>query len=221
MNSKQEIIRKTTLYVKKTMKGEGAHDWWHIYRVWKCAKFLSHKENVDSFLPELTALLHDIADWKFYGGDETKGPKLAGEWLRKQRISKNDINIIQEAIHDVSFMGAGVAKKPHTIVGEIVQDADRLDALGAIGIARTFSYGGHAGVLIFDPKIKPVLHKTKEAYKESNSPTINHFYEKLLLLKNQMNTKSAKKIALKRHTYMEKFLKEFYTEWKLKDVKQS
>lgn len=164
-------------------------------------------------LVELAALLHDIADWKFHNGDDTVGPQIAGEILRKHGVGQESIDAVAQITLEGSFKGAGVAAVPSTIEGKIVQDADRLDAIGAIGIAHTFAYGGHKNRPMYDPNIKPQQHKTKEDYFKSQSPTINHFYEKLLLLKDLMNTETAKRMAQSRHTYMEEFLDRFYKEW--------
>ncbi len=214
MSNRQSIIDQTQDYVKKTLEGEGSgHDWWHVYRVWKMAQHIVKEEGADSFIVELAALLHDIADWKFNDGDVTAGSKVAREWLEKLKVQKDVINHICEIIEETSFKGAGVKFKMRTIEGMIVQDADRLDAIGAIGIARTFAYGGHKGKEIYNPNIKPELHNTFEQYQKSVGPTINHFYEKLLLLKDLMNTTSAKKIARERHKYMKSYLDRFYKEW--------
>lgn len=213
MNKKQ-IITNTEEFVKGKLLGEGSgHDWWHIKRVWDLAKNIAKDENVDIFVVELGALLHDIADWKFTGGDESVGPRIAGEWLVSQGVEDDVIRIVKEAIEDVSFKGAGVMKKNRSREGEVIQDADRLDAVGAIGIARCFAYGGHKGREMYNPEIKSVMHQTSEEYKKNSSPSINHFYEKLFLLKDLMNTKTAKKIAEGRHEFMEDYLKEFFAEW--------
>ena len=161
----------------------------------------------------MAALLHDIADWKFYGGDEDAGPKAAREWLEQQGVDEEIIVHVCEIIKHLSFKGAGVKSQMKTKEGMIVQDADKLDAIGAIGIARTFAYGGHANRALYDPDIKPEYHTSFEAYKNNQGHTINHFYEKLLLLKDLMNTQAAKKVAEDRHKYMEEFLNRFYAEW--------
>jgi uncharacterized protein len=211
---KRQIIKKTADFVKKTLSGQDpGHDWWHVYRVWKNAVLLSKDEKADLFVVELAALLHDIADWKFHEGNDDIGPKIAGEWLARNSVDEITVSHVCRIIRDVSFKGAAVATKMKTIEGMIVQDADRLDAIGAIGIARSFSYGGTKSRELYNPQIKPVIHKTFEQYKKSHGPTINHFYEKLLLLKDMMNTKTAKKIAVQRHKVMERFLKEFIREW--------
>lgn len=197
MNQKT-VIHKTQIYVKKISEKEGSgHDWWHVYRVWKNALLLAQKEKINLFVVQLAALLHDIADWKFHGGDQTKGPRLARKWLEKLKVDESVIHHVCEIISDMSFKGAGVKTKMKSIEGQIVQDADRLDAIGAIGIARTFAYGGYKRREIYNPKVRPQKHRSFEQYKKSSGTTINHFYEKLLILKDLMNTKKAKKIAKK------------------------
>lgn len=209
------LISQIVEEVKEKLSGEGSgHDWWHIYRVWKMAQHIGREEKANMLIVELAALLHDVADWKFHDGDDTVGPRVAGEMLAKHGVSKEIIDHVGQIIAEGSFKGAGVQTKPSTLEGEIVQDADRLDAIGAMGIARAFAYGGHKGRLIYDPNIKPIMHSTKEEYSKNQSPTINHFYEKLLLLKNLMNTTSARKLAEERHAFMEVYLDRFYKEWK-------
>ena len=217
--NKKEIIKKTESFVKKHLKGDvTGHDWWHIDRVRKMALRIAKKEkNVDLFVVQLAALLHDIADWKFHGGNETIGIKLAEEWLKRLKVEKNVIERVCEIIREISFKGAEVKSKMKTKEGMIVQDADRLDAIGAIGIARCFATGAKLNREIYNPEIKPRLHKTFEEYKKAKSTSINHFYEKLLLLKDLMNTKTAKKIAEKRHKFMEEFLDRFFKEWNCED----
>lgn len=214
MPAKEEIIRETEEYVKAILQGEGSgHDWWHIYRVWQNAKSIAATEKADLFIVELAALLHDIGDHKFYGGDETVGPRMAKEWLLKYDMPEQSINHVCTIIKELSFKGAGTSSEMSTLEGCIVQDADRLDAIGAIGIARTFAYGGHKNRLLYDPEINPELHQTFEAYKNSTAPTINHFYEKLLLLKDRMHTNTARKQAEQRHAYMVDYLDQFFAEW--------
>lgn len=221
-NKNQEIIKKTVDYVKSVLLGESSgHDWWHIYRVWRLARDIAEKESADLFIVELAALLHDIADWKFTNGDEEVGPKLAREWLEQLEVNENDIYHITEIIKDLSYKGAKVQTSMKTLEGKVVQDADRLDAMGAIGIARCFAYGGHKGREIYNPEIKPQLHESADAYKSNKSPSINHFYEKLLLIKDLINTESAKAIAQERHEFMERFLNEFYYETSLSPIKLS
>lgn len=211
---KEKIINETAEYVKTKLLGESSgHDWWHIYRVRNLAMEIAKKEKADLFIVELAALLHDIADWKFNGGDIGESSRIAEEWLKKMAVEENIISQIGEIIGSLSFKGAGVETKMKTQEGMIVQDADRLDAMGAIGIGRTFAYGGNRGHEMYNPNIRPEAHETFEQYKSKKSPTINHFYEKMLLLKGLMNTKTAKTMAKRRHKFMEEFLKEFLGEW--------
>ena len=211
--NKEAILKQTEEYIKSKLSDEGSgHDWWHVYRVWKNAIHIGRHETADLFVVQLAALLHDISDWKFNDGNDDAGPKLAREWLEKMQVEENVISHVCEVIKEMSFKGAGVKTRMRTVEGMIVQDADRLDAIGAIGITRTFAYSGHKGREIYNPNIKPELHSSFEKYKHGTGPTINHFYEKLLLLKDLMNTKTAKKIAEGRHRYMEQFLDRFYKE---------
>jgi len=211
---KQQIISNTETFVKTTLKNaEGGHDWFHILRVWNNAKLIAKNENVDSFIVELGALLHDIADSKFHNGDETVGPKVAREFLENQEVEETVIIHIENIITNIFYKGGNFDQKFKSLELDVIQDADRLDAIGAIGIARCFNYGGFKNRPLYNPEIEPNLNLTKEEYKKSNSPTINHFYEKLLLLKNRMNTVTGKKIAEERHQYMETFLQQFYDEW--------
>ena len=208
------IIQKTITYVKQELtNAEGGHDWWHIKRVWKTAKQIAKSERVDVLIVELGALLHDIADSKFNGGDETIGPRKAREFLATQDVSSEVIDHVILIIENISFKGGKEAQKFKSPELDVVQDADRLDALGAIGIARTFNFGGFNNREIYNPTIPPNLHMTKEEYKKSTAPSINHFYEKLLLLKDLMNTATGKAMAQQRHDYMEGFLEQFYKEW--------
>ena len=212
--NKELIIKKTADYAKKTLEGEGSgHDWWHVYRVWKLAKKIGRKEKADMFIVELAALLHDIADYKLHGGDEEIGAKKAHKWLTSLRVDKKYIDHIVDIVGGINFKGARVKHNIKTLEGRIVFDADKLDAMGAIGIARTFAFGGHMGREIYNPNQKPYMHKSFEEYKNGKSHTINHFYEKLLLLKDFMHTETAKKIAQKRHLYLQDFLNKFYKEW--------
>lgn len=207
-------IEQTKAFVKKTLESaEGGHDWFHIQRVLKNSLLISKNENVNDYIVALGALLHDIADSKFHEGDESIGPQKARAFLFKINVNSVDIEHVVKIIENVSFKGGRVSKNFASPELDVVQDADRLDALGAIGIARTFNYGGFKNHKIYDPEITPNLHMTKEEYKNSSAPTLNHFYEKLLLLKDLMNTKTGKQIALERHRYMENFLKQFYAEW--------
>ncbi len=211
----QKVIERTEEYVKNKLQGESSgHDWWHIVRVRNNALQIASKEKgANIFVVELSALLHDIADWKFHGGDEKAGSVAAQKWLEGQSVGNETIRNVCLVIDEVSFKGAGVKEVPSTLEGKIVQDADKLDAIGAIGIARTFAYGGKMGREIYNPEIKPEFHETFEQYKNSKGPTINHFYEKLLLLKDRMNTDTAKRMAEGRHKYMEDFLGRFNKEW--------
>ena len=214
MLTQQEIIDKTAAHVQFLLSGEGSgHDWWHILRVRNNAKTIAASENADLFIVELAALLHDIGDHKFHNGDETVGPRMAAEWLRNLQVQDEVINHITSIINELSYKGAGTTSEMQTIEGRIVQDADRLDAIGAIGIARTFAYGGHKNREMYNPTIPPEMHDTFEAYKNSTAPTINHFYEKLLLLKDRMHTQTAKQMAQQRHAYMEAYLEQFFAEW--------
>lgn len=208
--------RVTTLaeQVRQKFENEGSgHDWWHMARVWKMAERIGSEEKADMPVVSLAALLHDIADWKFYGGDDTVGPRVAREMLVSLDTSDPVVERVCKIISEVSFKGAGVNTEPSTLEGKVVQDADRLDAIGAIGIARTFAYGGHKGRPIYDPNMKPVFHASKEEYMKNQSHTINHFYEKLLLLKDSMNTEAGRRIAEERHAFMEQFLGRFFEEW--------
>lgn len=211
---KENIIDNTILFVKeKLQNAEGGHDWFHIERVYKNAVLISKNEKCDATIVRLGALLHDIADSKFHGGDETIGPKIAREFLESESTAEETIAHVINIIENISYKGGNFEKKFSSIELDIVQDADRLDAIGAIGIARTFNYGGFKNRTIYDPKIAPKTKMSKEEYKNNDSPTLNHFYEKLLLLKDKMNTKTGKQIAQERHKYMEGFLSQFYAEW--------
>ena len=209
-----EIVNKTILFVKaKLQNAEGGHDWFHIERVYKNAILIADGEVCDDTVLKLGALLHDIADSKFHNGDETIGPKMAREFLASNDVDETTIQHVINIIENISFKGGNTEKLFSSIELNIVQDADRLDAIGAIGIARTFNYGGFKNRPLYNPNIAPNLHMSKEEYKSSEAPTLNHFYEKLLLLKDKMNTETGKKIAQERHRYMEGFLSQFYAEW--------
>jgi len=209
-----QIINNTILFVKNQLaQAEGGHDWFHIERVYKNALLIAEEEECNLIVVKLGALLHDIADSKFHNGDETIGPKVAREFLESQNVSEDIILHVIAIIENISFKGGNFEKKYHSKELEIVQDADRLDAIGAIGIARTFNYGGFKNRPLYNPNIQPNLNMSKEEYKNSEAPTLNHFYEKLLLLKDKMNTKTGKKIAQKRHDFMIIFLSQFYSEW--------
>ena len=209
-----DLISNTIRFVKKQLENaEGGHDWFHIERVYKNALLIAREEKCDIQIVQLAALLHDVADSKFHNGDESIGPKIARDFLESQQLDSEKISHVVAIIENISFKGGNVEKKFNSIELDIVQDADRLDAIGAIGIARTFNYGGFKNRALYDPAIAPKLDMSIEEYKNSKAPTINHFYEKLLLLKDKMNTVTAKKIALDRHIFMEKFLSQFYAEW--------
>ncbi len=217
---KNKIVSETQKFVKQTLQdAEGGHDWFHIERVFKNAKKIAASEEVDEFIVALGALLHDIADSKFHDGDETVGPKMARKFLEEQQVPEAVIFHVENIIKWISFKGGNEEQQFRSPELDVVQDADRLDALGAIGIARTFNYGGFKGRAIFDPDVKPNLNMTKEEYKASTAPTVNHFYEKLFLLKDRMNTTTGKKLAEERHEFMEDFLQEFYKEWGLPSQK--
>lgn len=208
------LIDNTILFVKQQLENaEGGHDWFHIERVYKNALLIAKEEDCDLTVVKLAALLHDIADSKFHGGDESVGPKIAREFLESQPISEDIITHVIAIIENISFKGGNFEKTFSSKELAIVQDADRLDAIGAIGIARTFNYGGFKNRPIYNPNIQPKLNMSKEEYKNSEAPTLNHFYEKLLLLKDKMNTETGKKIAKKRHDFMVRFLAQFYAEW--------
>jgi uncharacterized protein len=207
-------IEKTIDFVKQTLQNaEGGHDWFHIERVYKNSILLAKTENCNIEVVQLGALLHDIADSKFHDGDETIGPITARKFLETQSISASIIDHVVYIIENISFKGGHSTLQNPTIELQIVQDADRLDAIGAIGIARAFNYGGFKNRSLYNPEIAPNLNQTKEEYKKNTAPTINHFYEKLLLLKDKMNTKTGKQIANERHQYMLFFLEQFYDEW--------
>jgi uncharacterized protein len=210
----RQLILDTESFIRARLGGDASgHDWYHVDRVRRSAVMIGAAEGADLFVTELAALLHDVADWKFHDGDEDAGPRVAGEWLESQRADPSLIAQVQQVIREVSFKGAGVATKPSTLEGQVVQDADRLDAIGAIGIARTFAYGGHKGNAMYDPLKTATPHASFEDYKTKSSSTINHFYEKLLLLKDRLNTATARQIAGSRHRFMEEFLAQFYKEW--------
>jgi len=212
--NKEQILSNTISFVKEMLKNaEGGHDWFHILRVWNNAKLIAKNENVNSFIVELGALLHDIADSKFHNGNETVGPKVARAFLESEKVPDEIILHIEKIITNISFKGGNFEQNFTSLELDVIQDADRLDAIGAIGIARCFNYGGFKNRQLYNPEIAPNLNMTKEEYKNSEAPTINHFYEKLLLLKDKMNTVSGKKIAEERHQYMENFLQQFYNEW--------
>ena len=208
------LIDTTISFVKEKLKNaEGGHDWFHIERVYKNSLLIAQEEDCDIIVVQLSALLHDIADSKFHDGDETVGPRTARNFLESQNVSEKIITHVINIIENISFKGGNFEKTFNSKELEIVQDADRLDALGAIGIARCFNYGGFKNRALYNPEIPPKFNMSKEEYKNSESPTLNHFYEKLLLLKDKMNTPTGKKIAEARHQYMEDFLSQFLAEW--------
>lgn len=210
---KQFIILQTCEFVKTELaEAEAGHDWSHIERVWKNAKKIAAKENVDLFTVELAALLHDIADSKFHDGNENIGPKKASEFLKSLHVDSEIIDHVEQIIRNISFKGGNFVRDFDSLELQVVQDADRIDAIGAIGIARTFHYGGYKNREIYNADIPPQLNLTKEEYKASKSPTINHFYEKLLLLRDRMHTETGKEMANQRHHFMEEFLRNFYAE---------
>lgn len=207
-------IRQTINYVKQELRdAEGGHDWWHIQRVWKASIEIARNENANLLVVELAALLHDIADSKFNNGNEDIGPEKAERFLVSIGVDEATTEHVITIIKNISFKGGNFKSEFSSVELSVVQDADRLDALGAIGIARAFNYGGFKNRAIYDPSIAPNLNMTKEEYKKSDAPTINHFYEKLLLLKDKMNTVTGKKMAEKRHAFMEEYLLQFYNEF--------
>jgi uncharacterized protein len=210
----EQVIAETVAYVRATLQDDSSgHDWWHVYRVWKGAVSIGRREKADLFIVELAALLHDIADWKFHSGDSRVGCGVAEAWLNKQGVERGATEHVCSIISNISFKGAGVRCSALSLEGKVVQDADRLDALGAIGIGRTFAYGGRMGRTMHDPDQKPRQHATAKEYLSSNGSSINHFHEKLLLLKERMNTPTARQIAQSRHDFMEVFLERFSREW--------
>lgn len=215
MQEEQESYIQTTIeFVKETLAGaEAGHDWFHIERVFKTAKTINSTEGGDELIVSLAALLHDIADSKFNGGDEEIGPRIAGEFLTTLNLDSDTITHVQQIIKNLSYKASLGTVTFASKELDVVQDADRLDAIGAIGIARAFTYGGYKNRVLYNPEIPPALNMSKEEYKSSEAPTLNHFYEKLLLLKDLMKTESGKSIAQKRHDFMMSYLDEFYQEW--------
>jgi uncharacterized protein len=208
------VLNAVKSFVKQQLKdAEAGHDWFHTERVYKNAMKIAKQEKCTIKVVAFAALLHDVADSKFHNGNETLGPKIARIFLETQKVNAKTIDHVVSIIENISFKGGNFNTKFNTIEMKIVQDADRLDALGAVGIARTFNYGGYKNRRLYDPQIEPNLNMTKEEYKKSNAPTINHFHEKLLLLKDKMNTKTGKEMAKGRHKFLEVFLKQFYKEW--------
>lgn len=216
--TREEIIQHTADYIKTEFQHDTTgHDWWHIHRVWQTALHICRHEKADAFTVELAALLHDLDDWKLNPSAGAE-PQRALAWLRQMGVDEAVSAHVCEIITRLSFKGAGVPDAMPSLEGQVVQDADRLDAIGAVGIARAFAYGGHKGRALYDPHEAPVLHQSFAHYQASQGHTINHFYEKLLLLKERMNTPTARRVAQKRHAYMEQFLAQFYKEWDGKDV---
>ena len=210
----QEIVQQTAAYVQQQLaQAEGGHDWWHIYRVWQTARTIAQQEQANLLVVELAALLHDIADAKFHQGNEELGPQRAMAFLQGLQVPVPIIEQVVFIMRHISFRSSAMQPLQRTLELNIVQDADRLDAMGAIGIARAFSYGGFAGRKLYDPAIAPQPHQTPEQYKKSNAPTINHFYEKLLLLKDGMHTQTGRQWAQERHAFMEQYLQQFFKEW--------
>jgi uncharacterized protein len=212
--NRSKIIQNTICFAKESLKNsEGGHDWFHVERVYNLSKNIAKKENADLFVVALGSLLHDIADSKFHDGDEHIGPKKAAFFLKEQQVDDAIIQHVVKIIENISFKGGNFSQKFCSLELNCVQDADRIDAIGAVGIARCFSYGGYKQRTLYNPEIKPNLAMSKEEYKKSTAPSINHFYEKLLLLKEKMNTTTGKKMALERHEFMQLFLDQFYKEW--------
>ena len=215
MSKKETIIEATKDFVKETLKNaESGHDWFHTLRVYNNARLIAKSESVDLYIVALGALLHDIADSKFHNGDDNIAPRVARKFLVQHNVDSFVIDSVIDIINNISFnKSLETNNKPNSIELDVVQDADRLDAIGAIGIARCFNYGGFKNRNLFDPSIKPNLKMSKNEYKNSTAPTINHFYEKLLLLSDKMNTKTGKKIAKERHQFMTEYLDQFHAEW--------
>ncbi len=209
-----EVISKTEEFVRKTLENEGTgHDWWHIQRVRSSARYIAQEEGANLFIVDLGALLHDVADWKFHGGDLSVGVQKSRAWLEGLYVPEPIIQAVEHIVENISYKGAGVANKMQTLEGFAVQDADRLDAIGAIGIARAFAYGGSKGRALYDPDKQAEMHASFEAYKKGAASTIHHFHEKILLLKDRMNTATGKHLAAQRHAFMEAYLEQFHAEW--------
>ncbi len=208
-----ELIALTAEFVRRSLPVDSAHDWFHIDRVRRNALQFAREEQADSQIVELASLLHDIADWKFHGGDESAGPLAARAWLERQQVDTVTLEAVCEIVSQVSFKGAGVPTDMSTLEGKCVQDADRLDAIGAIGIARAFSFGGSLHRPLYDHAVPPEWHESFAAYKSNSGSTVNHFYEKLLLLKDRMQTSAGQRLAVERHHFMETFLTQFFAEW--------
>ena len=208
------LIERVAAQIRRRFVGESSgHDWYHIQRVWKLTQQIAAREGANLEIAELGALVHDIADWKFCAGDETVGPLEARRLLSDEGVPGDVIEAVADIVATISFKGAGVTTAMKTLEGQCVQDADRLDAMGAIGIARCFAYGGHAGRAMYDPDVHPTMHATAEAYKSAKGTSLNHFHEKLFLLKDRMNTASGRAMAEERHRYMKEFVDRFLHEW--------
>jgi uncharacterized protein len=214
------VITATAAFIEEKFQAEGSgHDWAHIRRVWQVARALAAQTpGTDLEVTELAALLHDIADWKFHGGDYEAGPRAARAWLLSQQVPEATVARVEQVIREVSFKGLGVETPVTSPEAAVVQDADRLDAIGAIGVGRAFAYGGHKGRPMHDPDTPPVSHQDFEQYKQSTAPTLNHFYEKLLHLKDRLHTPAARQLAEQRHQFMEEFVAQFLREWNSEDV---
>ncbi|NTV70301.1 MAG: HD domain-containing protein [Azonexaceae bacterium] len=209
-----DLVQRVASFIKARFAAESSgHDWHHIRRVWQLAREIARREGANQEVVELGALVHDIADWKFHDGDDTVGPREAGRLLADEGASPGVIEQVVAIVASISYKGAGVKTEMASLEGKCVQDADRLDAIGAIGIARCFAYGGHTNRLMYDPDVPPVLHATAAAYKAAKGSSLNHFYEKLFLLKERMNTATGKELAEERHRYMEEFVDRFLEEW--------
>jgi uncharacterized protein len=214
-----EILGRTEAFMRETLAGDASgHDPWHVLRVRRLALHIGRREGASLFVVELAALLHDIADWKLHGGDEEIGPCRAMDWLAGLGVAAPVVEQVGAIVRGLSFKGAAVAPVPLTLEGQVVQDADRLDAIGAIGIGRTFAYGGHKGRALYDPAVPPATHTSAEQYKSNQSPTLNHFFEKLLLLQDRLNTPTARAIAGSRHRFLEEFVERFLEEWEGRDL---
>lgn len=210
-----KYVQKVSAAVRKAMTGDGSgHDWWHVWRVWRLAERISRRESgSDPLIVSLGALLHDLGDWKFHDGDEEAAPREAARLLRRFKAPPEVIVRVAAVCREVSFKGAGVPDRPSSIECRIVQDADRLDAIGAIGVARAFAYGGSRSRSLYEPGVQPVLHGSFAAYKKSRGHTVNHFHEKLLLIKARLHTREARRIAKERHAFMREYLRRFHREW--------
>jgi len=216
---RRNVIARTEDFVREELGAEPTgHDWWHADRVRRTALYIANKEHADAFIVELAALLHDVCDYKFTG-DREAGPQAATEWLCAQYVEQSVALEVAEIIRRMSFRGANVDELPQSIEGRCVQDGDRLDAMGAIGIARTFAYGGFVRRPIHDPSVREIMHKSAAEYQDHRGTTINHFHEKLLLLESRMQTDTGRKIAEERHKFMIDFIRTFQVEWEFESVR--